>query len=143
MGSHLPKKHITSQTPAGASGFTLVEVLVAMGVFAIGLMVLTMVFSQIQMSQQNAMYQRAAASAAHSQIETLKTTEFAEIVDGMAFTSTLPTALPAGSTGTIAVSAADNALDAKKVSVIVSYPIGSTTKNIKLTTYIESAEDSR
>jgi prepilin-type N-terminal cleavage/methylation domain-containing protein len=119
-------------------GFTIVEVMVVIVVFGIGLAALSSLFSSIQYSQRNILYMDIATQAARAEIERVRNAEFATITNGASFTSKLPSTLPTGSTGTVAVSTPTNVPTAKQLDVTVTYPIGSITKQVTISAIIDS-----
>lgn len=121
-----------------ASGFTIVEVIVVISVFAVGVAMLASLMSSIQQVQRNAQYMDIATRAARAEIERLRTVTFTSITNGAVFTSNLPTTLPPGSTGTIAVTIPTNAPLSKQVDATVSYPLGTSTKQVTISAYIDS-----
>ena len=109
-------------------------------VFAMGIIMLSTLMSSIQYAQRSGAYLEAASQAARVQLETIRNSQFSSITNGASFTSSLPSTLPAGSTGTVAVSVPANAPLSKQVDVTVSYPIGSLTKQVTLSAYIDPPE---
>ena len=119
------------------SGFTIIEVLVVTVVFAIGLLMLTTLFGSLQRAQRDANYLTIATQAARAEIEKIRTARFSTVANGESFTSSLPSTLPSGSTGTIAVSIPANAPNSKQIEATVNYPIGSTTKTVTVSAYVD------
>lgn len=66
----------------------------------------------------------------------MRVAPFDSITDAT-FTSSLPSSLPAGSTGEMTVSTPTNAPSSKRIDVTVTYPIGDLTKNVTLTAYVD------
>lgn len=102
-------------------GFTLVEIvvtLVMIGVIMIGLGTL---FMTIQRVQAQATYTEIANRAAQREVESLRNSSYNNLTPGetQTFTDELPTALPTGATGTVAISEPTPGL--RKVDVTVSY----------------------
>lgn len=118
-------------------GFTIVEVVVVIAVFAIGLGSISALFASIQLTQRNNRYLTAATRAARTEVDKIRSTMFTSITDGTTFTSDLPTTLPAGSTGTVTVSVPTNAPNSKQVDVTVTYPVGTTTKQVTISAYVD------
>lgn len=120
------------------SGFTVIEVLVVTVVFAIGLLMLTTLFSSLQRAQRDAAYLTIATQSARAEIEKIRTTRFNTVTNGESFTSSLPNTLPSGSTGSIAVSVPTNAPSSKQIDATVTYPIGTTTKTVTVSAYVDA-----
>lgn len=133
------KKSKSTATQQG--GFTLVEILVVTVVFGIGIYMLTTLFSSIQNSQRDTYYLGVATHAARSEIERIRSSGFDDVNDGDDFSNALPDTLPPNSTGTIDVSQPANAPDSKQIDVTVTYPIGSLTKEVTISAYIDPPED--
>jgi len=118
-------------------GFTVVEMAVVVTIFGIMVISLGTFFSVLETSQRSARYLDIATHAAKDEIEQLRNSNYALLMPGTTidFTSSLPSGLPAGSTGSAVIS--DPSLtNLKRVDVTVSYAIGSTPKTVKLTSFI-------
>ena len=120
-----------------SGGFTMVEVIVVTVVFAIGLTMITTLFSSLQRAQRDASYLVIATQAARAEIERIRVAEFTMVANGDSFTSQLPNTLPQGSTGTISVSTPTNAPDSKQINATVNYPVGSLVKTVTVSSYID------
>ena len=120
-----------------SEGFTMVEVIVVTVVFAIGLTMITTLFSSLQRAQRDASYLVIATQAARAEIERIRVAEFTMVANGDSFTSQLPNTLPQGSTGTISVSVPANAPGSKQINATVNYPVGSLVKTVTVSSYID------
>lgn len=123
----------------GQKGFTLAEIIVVIGVFAIGVMSIAGLFTSIQSTQRGSIYLDAASEAARAQIEKIRSTQATSITSGQTinFTSSLPSSLPAGSTGTVQVKTPTNAPKALELEVTVTYPVGSIQKQVVMNAYVD------
>lgn len=128
MNRAIPRQHHTA-------GFTIVEVIVVTIVFAIGLTMITTLFSSLQRAQRDASYLVIATQAARAEIERIRVVEFDTVANGDTFT--LPNTLPTGSTGTISVSVPTNAPSSKQINATVNYPVGSLLKTVTVSSYID------
>lgn len=132
---------VSTSNNARHNGFTLVEMLVATVIFGIAVVMLTTIFSLIQTAQRNASYFTIATHVARSELDRVRSSGYASLSYGNTypFTSSLPTTLPPASTANVVVaaSAPANAPDSKKVDIIVTYPLGGTTKTITITGYVD------
>ena len=84
------------------SGFTIVEVLVSIVVFAMLAVSITVLFSSMQASQRNAQYLSIATQEARAKIEIMRS-DYVNLVNGTT-TFPLPDTLPPGSVGSVMVS---------------------------------------
>lgn len=123
-------------------GFTIVEVVVTIGVFGIGMVTLATLMASVQQSQRSARYLEVATQAARAKIEKIRNSEFDTITSGASFTSDLPAGLPAGSTGTVTVSVPANAPRSKHVDAKIVYPVGSLSKEVTISAYVDKPGDS-
>ena len=117
-------------------GFTLVELMatiVVLGLVSVGIAGL---FYDIQFMQRESNYLDIATRAAQTEVETLRNISYNSLTTGQSitFTSSLPTQLPKGSTGTVAVSEPSPGL--KRVDVVVSYIDASKQHTVKLSSLI-------
>lgn len=120
------------------SGFTITEVVVVLAVFSIGIVMLSSLIGSVQQLQQNARYLDLATQAARAEIEYIRNSQYTTITNGTSFTSSLPPTLPSGSTGTVAVSVPANAPSSKQVDVTVKFPVGSLTKQVTISAYVDA-----
>lgn len=120
------------------TGFTIIEVIVVLAVFGIAALTLSRMYSSIQSIQRDSYYLSIATRAAHSEIDLLRTSNgYATVTNSTTFTSQLPSTMPAGSTGTIAVSTPANAPNSKQVAVTVSYPNGSLSQQVTINAILD------
>ena len=119
-------------------GFTIVEIVVVMFMFAMSVIMLSSLFSYMQYAQRDVQYLDIGTRAARAQVEYLRNGKYATLTPGTAvnFTSRLPSTLPNGSTGIVVVSIPDGMAGMKKVDVKVEWPVGSTTKSTTLSALI-------
>lgn len=124
-------------SPQKQSGFTIVEIIVTLVVFSIGVIIVTLLITSIQFAQRNATYFSIATHAAKSKVEQIRSSGFDTVTDGDTFTSELPSTLPSGKTGVVHVSIPVDAPKSKKIEVTVTYPMGSTSKSVAITAYVD------
>ena len=123
--------------PISQQGFTIVEVIVTIVVFGIGIVMLSTLISSVQYSQRNALFLDAATQAARAKIEIIRNSQYSTITNGANFTSELPSTLPPGSTGVVTVSTPANAPNSKQIDAKVTYPIGSTSREVTVSAYVD------
>ncbi len=119
-----------------SAGFTLVELLVTIVVIGVVFTGLSSIFISIQRAQVNTSYLESATRAAQKEIESRRNSNYNNLTTGqdINFTSTLPTNLPAGSTGTVDISEPTPGL--KRVDATVTYTYGGDTRNVTLSSMI-------
>ncbi len=115
------------------------EVIVVIALFAVAMIGLVSLVSSIQVAQRSSTYLDTATDAARNEVELIRDSQVATITDGTSFTASLPTTLPTGSTGTVAVSTPVGSLQSKQIDVTVSYPVGTLTKKVTISAYINPA----
>ncbi len=117
-------------------GFGLPELITGIVLFAMVSLTVIGLSVLIISTQTDSRYRKSATLAAQREIETLRNSNYGSLTAGQTidFTSNLPDDLPNGRAGTVAVS--EPAIGLKRVDVTVSYPRGSGTKEIKLTSVI-------
>ena len=120
------------------NGFTIVEVIVVIVVFGIGIITLGSLVSSIQYAQRSAQYLEISTQAARAQVELIRNSQFTTITDGATFTP--PAGLPGGSTGRVKVTTPSAAPSSKQIDVTVSYPLGSLTKDVTISAYVDPPE---
>lgn len=119
-------------------GFTIIEVVVVIAVFAISMSTLVMLMSSIQVAQRNAYYMSIATHAARAEVERLRSSGYSSIQAGNTYPfSQVPGALPPGSTGSIVVSTPANAPTSKQVDATVTYSIGTLSKQVTISAYVD------
>jgi len=118
------------------SGFTLVELMITILVLGIVMTSVVTLFVNIQQAQIHTRYLETATYAAQTQIESLRTINYNNLTPGQTinFTSSLPSSLPQGSTGTVAVS--EPLAGLKRVDVSVTYTYKGKTRTISLSSLI-------
>lgn len=117
-------------------GFTLVELLVTILVIGVIFVGLSNIFVSIQRTQVQTSYLDNATRAAQRQVESLRNSNYNNLVAGQTinFTSSLPDTLPTGSTGTVLITEPTPGL--KRVDVTVSYTYGGDTRDVSLSSLI-------
>lgn len=117
-------------------GFTLVEIVITIVVLGLVMTGLGTLFITIQRVQAQATYTEMANRAAQREVESLRNSSYNNLTPGQTinFTSELPDTLPAGATGSVAVSEPVSGL--RKVDVTVTYTYGGSTKNVTLSSLI-------
>lgn len=117
------------------TGFTLVELImaiVAFGFIAAGLAVL---FATVTGVQQESSYTETATRAAQTEIESLRNNKYSQLQNGnIDFSSQLPNYLPAPRSGTVTVSQPTPGI--KRVDVVVSFTDYGNSKSIELSSLI-------
>lgn len=125
-----------SKKTLDSSGFTLVELLVTIGVLALAMIGIATLFYSIQYTQQQSRYVDAATRAAQREVEILRNNSYNNLQPGQTinFTSDLPDNLPSNRTGTVVVTEPDPGL--RRVDVTVRYTSYGRTQEVKLTSLI-------
>lgn len=103
----------------------------------IALTSMALFFSTLDSTQRRSRYLDVATHAAKDQIEVLRNSNYAllAVPSTLSFSSSLPSDLPAGATGTVQLS--DPSLTGlKRADVTVSYMIGSQTQSVTLSALI-------
>jgi type II secretory pathway pseudopilin PulG len=123
-------------SPKARAGFGIVEIVLAIALLGGLSLALTGMFRSILYIQSSATYQKSATLAAQRQIESLRNSNYNDLVSGstITFTSDLPTNLPSPKTGTVNVTEPVSGL--KRVDVTVSYSHGTATKQVKVSSMI-------
>ena len=105
----------------GEQGFTLVELMVTIIVLGIVIAGIGGLYYIMQVAEVRSQRLDLALRAARTEIESLRNNGYNALTPGgsINFTSSLPTALPAGRTGTVVVS--QPLPDLRRVDVTVSY----------------------
>lgn len=118
------------------NGFTLVELIATIAVLGIVAIGVANMFYTIQSVQRKANLLDRATRAAQSQVEVLRNNSYNSLTNGVPidFSDSLPDSLPAGSTGTVAVSEPSPGL--KRVDVTVSYDDGNNQQSVSLSSLI-------
>lgn len=123
-------------SPKARAGFGIVEIVLAITLLGGLSLALTGMFRSILYIQSSATYQKSATLAAQRQIESLRNSNYNDLVAGstITFTSDLPSNLPSPKTGTVNVTEPVSGL--KRVDVTVSYSHGTSTKQVKVSSMI-------
>jgi prepilin-type N-terminal cleavage/methylation domain-containing protein len=118
------------------AGFALVELLVTLILIGLTVGWLAGLFITVQNLQSQSQYTDMATRAAQREIETLRNDNYASLTPGQTidFGSSLPSALPKGSTGTVQVS--QPTADLRRVDVTVGYKVNGKQRNITLSSLI-------
>lgn len=118
------------------SGFTLVELVITILVLGVVLTSVVTMFVNIQQAQTHTRYLESATYAAQTEIESLRTINYNNLTPGQTinFTSSLPTTLPSGSTGTVTVSEPVTGL--RRVDVSVTYTYKGKSRTVTLSSQI-------
>lgn len=132
------------QTQIGtASGFTIVEVVVASVIFAIIAVTIVSITEYVQYSQRQSIYMSIASRAAQSKIAEYQSKGY----------DNLPTSsvdfsndnnldkLPAGHAAQLSVGAATIG-SGKQLTATVTYPVGSSTKQVVIKAYVAKEAES-
>jgi type II secretory pathway pseudopilin PulG len=115
------------------TGFTMVEIVVVIVMFSMGIFTMGLFIGTVQGTQRNGQYLDIATNAAKDEVEQLRNSNYALLVAGQTidFTSSLPNTLPAGKTGTAIIS--DPSLsNLKRVDITINYTVGSDARTVKL-----------
>lgn len=117
-------------------GFTLVEMLITIVVLGIAIAAIATLYYQMQSLQNDSRYLDLATRAAQTEIEVLRNNSYNSLTPGqnINFTSSLPSGLPSGSTGTVVVS--QPAAGLRRVDVSVNYSAGGNAKSVELSSTI-------
>ena len=73
----------TVSTPFRQDGFTLLEIVIAMGLFATGLLGLVLLTSGLMTNNMNARHHATAIQLARNKIEMLRQNPYSEVADGI------------------------------------------------------------
>lgn len=123
---------------ANASGFSLIELIVAMTVFGLMAIGIINLFIGIDAMQRRAQRIETATRAAESEIESLRNNHYNSLESGttLDFSDELPESLPAPRTGEVVITEPTPGL--KKLEVTVTYNQQPQGKSITLTGLIGS-----
>ena len=118
------------------AGFTLVELLVTIVVLGIVIGSLGGLYYAMQATQAKSQHYDLAVRAARTEIENLRNNGYSALTPGSTidFTSSLPTQLPAGKSGSVAVSQPVD--DLRRVDVTISYKDYGKTQTVTLSSTI-------
>ncbi len=118
------------------SGFTIVELLMAMIVIGVMIASISDLYIGIEKSQRKTAVVEAATRAGLEKIERLRNNNYISLVPGSVvdFTSELPDSIPNPRSASVTISEPDS--DLRKLEVVVTIPYGGTTRDIRLTSVI-------
>lgn len=119
-----------------SAGFTIVELLVTIAIIGITTASLSSLFISIQNVQRQTVYTDSATRAAEREVETLRNDNYESLTPGQSidFSDQLPSSLPSGSTGSVAVS--QPADDLRRVDVTVTYTANGQQRKVELSSLI-------
>ena len=123
-------------------GFTIIETLVAVGVFAISLLAITTLATSLQTAHQNNQYLALANTTAKAILEEKRNSQNTDLALGTQTvnTASLPANLPQ-STAQLTVTQTDEVYGMRKLTAVVTYKIGGESgdeRQVRLTSYIGS-----
>lgn len=116
-----PHQTVEQLAQSKEAGFTLVEVLVAIVVLGISISSIAALYYTMQVTEVQSQRYDLAVRAARTEIEDLRNTGYDSLSPGSTinFTSSLPSGLPAGKSGTVAISQPTS--DLRRVDVTITY----------------------
>lgn len=133
---------MNTRQPAGVrqvrqAGFTIVEMVVALGLFALSTIVIVGMLAVMQQAQRSERYLDLANTAARTIVEEARNGGYDLLVTGTTYdrTSLVSDTLP-GRSASMAVSASSGFPDIKRIEVTVSYQVGSLTRSVNTTALI-------
>lgn len=131
-----PLQHLERKKISDESGFTLVELLVTMVVLGIVITSLAALYYMMQVTQAQSQRYDLAVRAARTEIEDLRNSGYDSLSPGSTinFTSSLPSGLPAGKSGTVTVSQPTS--DLRRVDVTITYTDYGIAKTVTLSSDI-------
>lgn len=130
----LKKRSKPARWNSNASGITVVEIIVAIAVFALLVIVLSQIISAMQQSQRSEHYLDLSNAAAKAIIEDARNGRYDELDIGVVYdrTSMIPDVLPSG-TANLTVTAFSSPSGGKTVKARVTYMINSQQKIVEMT----------
>lgn len=139
MHSHLKlqAKRMATKRRGCEYGVTIVEVIVALVLFGVMMIALTLMISAMQQSQRNEQYLDLANTAAKAIIEDARNGKYDALNPGSTYTRTdmVSDRLPSKS-ASLEVTQPTAYADHKQVKVTVSYLVGSEPKSVVMTAMI-------
>lgn len=126
------------------SGLTVVEVIVSVVLFSLAIVSVVTLMQYAQFSQRDSKYVDIANNAARAQIELLRTEPFDNLNPASPVTfssSSFMEGMPAGSTGVVTITDLGGVPRVKRLDAVVTYPVGTTTKTISITAYIDDTKE--
>lgn len=118
------------------SGFTLVELIVAIAVMGLVVVGLTNLYISIETTQRKSQRLEVATRAGERQIESLRNSQYNNLTPGVDinFTNDLPADLPAPRSGVVVVTEPEDGL--RRVDVTITYKDGVGTRTVKQSSLI-------
>lgn len=129
-------KRYKNNLKSGEDGFTLIELLITILVLGIVITGMSGLYYTLQVTETKSQHYDLAVRAARTEIEDLRNSGYDALTPGSSinFSSSLPSALPQGSTGTVQISEPMPSL--RRVDVTVSYTEYGQTQDIELSSDI-------
>lgn len=123
--------------PKLQTGFTVIEVLVAVSIFAISIISIATLAASLQQAHRNNQYLAIASTAAKDIIEIARNTEYGSLKYGETINknSILPSNLPNGNASLTTVYV-EGTYALKRVDVTVTYTVGTDTRKVMLSSFI-------
>jgi type II secretory pathway pseudopilin PulG len=127
---------LRTKSDRGQAGFGIPEIIIAIVLLGAVSLALTGMFRGILYIQSAAQHQKSATLAAQRQIESLRNSNFNDLVAGSTvnFNAELPSTLPSPKTGIVSVSEPVSGL--KRVDVTVTYRHSGQDKQVKVSSTI-------
>lgn len=127
------RKRRASENISPQSGFTLIELVVAMTVISIMILSISDLFISISKSQRQTAVIEAATRAGTEKIESLRNSSYITLTPGTTinFTSELPDTIPTPRSALITVT--EPVADLRKLDVVITVPYAATTREVRLT----------
>jgi prepilin-type N-terminal cleavage/methylation domain-containing protein len=121
---------------ADKRGFTLVELIVTIGIAGLLVVGITSLFITIETTQRKTRLLEIATRAGEKKIEELRNNHYNSLTDGsvVTFTNELPDALPTPREATVTVSEPTDGI--KRVDVNITYKDGPIDKEVELSSLI-------
>ncbi len=117
-------------------GFTLVELLVTVVILGLAIVSIGGLYYSLQIAQSQTEHLDIANRAASTEIENLRNSGYSSLVPGdtIDFSSSLPSSLPQGRTGTVTITEPQSGL--RRVDVTISYKDFGKSEVVKLSSDI-------
>ena len=122
------------------SGFTIVEVLVAIAIFAVAIISIATLAGSLQQAHRNNQYLGTAMTAAKDIVELARSTEYGDLkygttTDKTSYLNENGIKLPGG-TASMTTNYVEGTYGLKRIDVTISYVIGSDTRSVQLSSFI-------
>lgn len=126
----------SSMIKKNESGFTLVELLAAIGLMGLTIIGVTNLYMTIETTQRKSYDLGLATRAGEKEIESLRNSQYGGLVPDttLDFSAELPAELPDPKTGTVYVTEPE--LGLRRVDVTITYKDGIGTKTVKQSSFI-------